>query len=349
MGAFTSDRVKNYSPKCWLPLSHIEALLNIDDITLVGCCDHDKHKVSMVAKKYNYRKMHYNHMSLLDSHDIQLLSIATRTKGRSVIIENALNKGIKALHIEKPLCNDLSEINFVEQAVKKAKADLTYGTLRRYFPIYEKAKELVDSGLFGTIQEIQISFGHDKLFWTHPHSVDLILFFAGNRVLESVQASLSDFEVEYINGKPEVDLDPKIDHAIMKFSDGLTGIITKSIGMNVTVSCSNGKVTVHGDGHRITTETINENNPYPSLGQNIFDAESSIQGTACAISKLVTKLQSRNESVDRENERLGGHIFLGHRLLFLMVQSHMTNGAQIKLSDAWPELKINGRTGELFA
>ena len=52
---------------------------------------------------------------------------------------------------------------------------LTYGTLRRYFDVYIKAKKLVDSGKYGKLIQIDINFGHNQLFWSHPHSVDIIL------------------------------------------------------------------------------------------------------------------------------------------------------------------------------
>ena len=34
MGAFTSENVKKHAPKCWFPLSHIEALINCPDTFL---------------------------------------------------------------------------------------------------------------------------------------------------------------------------------------------------------------------------------------------------------------------------------------------------------------------------
>ena len=35
MGAFTSEIVTRYCPPCWMPLSHIQALLASDEISLV--------------------------------------------------------------------------------------------------------------------------------------------------------------------------------------------------------------------------------------------------------------------------------------------------------------------------
>ena len=82
------------------------------------------------------------------------------------------------------------------------------GCIRRYLLPYQQALKLVESGVYGKLQEIKINFGSSSLFWTHPHSIDLIIWAAGNRKLESIQAYLGKLDnnqkKNLIENDPEV-------------------------------------------------------------------------------------------------------------------------------------------------
>ena len=50
MGAFTSKDVKSYAPKCWFPLSHLEALKTSDSIEIVAISDFSKNNLDRAKK-----------------------------------------------------------------------------------------------------------------------------------------------------------------------------------------------------------------------------------------------------------------------------------------------------------
>ena len=153
MGAFTSQTVKKYSPNCWFPLSHIEALIRCPETLLESICDIDKDLLDKSSSKYGVENIFFDYQIMLEKIKPELLCVATRTIERTAIISDAINKGVKAIHLEKPICNSIKQLNELNKVVKENNIALTYGTIRRYFNIYNQAKEIADSGEVGTLQE----------------------------------------------------------------------------------------------------------------------------------------------------------------------------------------------------
>ena len=55
-------------------------------------------------------------------------------------IKDAINAGVKAIHLEKPICNSVKQLEELFSLVKNNDISLTYGTIRRYFDIYNKQR-----------------------------------------------------------------------------------------------------------------------------------------------------------------------------------------------------------------
>lgn len=343
MGAFTSESVLKYSPDCWLPLSHADALQSLDNVELRAICDMNEPLLEKAAKNYLGVEKFTDYSKLLDDVKPDILCIATRTKGRFEIIKAGISSGVKAFHLEKPLCNSLEELNELENLSLKNDCAFTYGTIRRYFAIYKKAKDMVESGRFGDLQQIQVNFGSSALFWTHAHSVDIILFFAGNRKLHKVQAHLDN--VVTLDNGATIESDPTIISAGVLFDDGLTGFISRASGMDVILSCSKGEVIVESDGRGIVCRESSEQEPYYSYPAKYQKLESTFpEGTYSAVSLLASSnIFKNNSSLDSR------HIFLGQRILFGFMHSHQMNGQLISLDEIEQELCILARSGDYYA
>lgn len=333
MGAFPSQKVKDYAPDCWFPLSHLEALKMIAGVDVTAVCDQSSFHIEKVRATFGIINAYVDVDEMLEASALDLICVATRTPGRADLMSRCIESGVRALHIEKPLCNSLTELRKLRELVDKRNTILTYGTLRRYFEVYKKAKELLDSGRFGDLVQIDIAFGHSQLFWSHPHSLDMILFFVGHRAFESLQARLSAVELQGENGKTTIVSDPYIEYAILKFSQNVTAIISKNQGMDVVLTCTNGRISILADGSLLQSQELEGSDPYL---QDIVDHSLDItkpQGTYSALVHTVDKLQTSDELCLENSSSLNDHIFLGHQLLFLIVQSHLSNGANVSLSD----------------
>jgi len=348
MGAFTSDSVKLYSPKCWLPLSHIEALISCPETFLDAICDTNPESLSKAKTKYNIENNFEDYNKMLKATKPELLCIATRTIERTSIIKDAIYAGVKAIHLEKPICNSMKQLDDLSRLVKENNTALTYGTLRRYFYIYNKAKEILDSGELGYLKEIEVNHGTAQLFWGHPHSVDIILFFAGFRKITSVEADLSNV----VLGE-EDDLilsDPQVDKAKIYFDDGCVGKITTRIGMDVILYFSGGRIIVEGDGRRVVIHKTNNSEVYFEYENQVFvKKDNKPEGTIAAINHLVNRLRPDKNFTKFATSFNQEHIFRGQRVLFGFTQSHLDGGVSVALNDIRSTIHVLGKNEKFYA
>lgn len=348
MGAFTSENVKKYAPKCWFPLSHIEALINCPDTLLTSICDINPELLKKTKSQYKIENAFEDYREMLKAIKPELLCIATRTIERSTIIKDAINMGVKAIHLEKPICNSVKQLDELSSLVKDNNILLTYGTIRRYFCIYAKAKEVVDSGELGDLQEIEVNHGPAQLFWGHPHSVDIILFFAGLRNIISVKARLSN--VVLGAKKDLISSDPQVDSAEIFFEDGCVGKITTRLGMDVILHCSRGRIIVEGDGRRAVVQKLNTSQAYFQYPGKIFVKEDdTLEGTMAAIRYLVNQLRPDKIPTKPSPTFDQKHIFTGQRVLFGFSQSQLDGVVSLALNNIRPSICVLGKTGDFYA
>ena len=164
MGAFTSKEVIEHAPICWLPLSHAESFISHPVIVLDSLCDSHLPSLKKAGKQFSINNLYTDHLEMISKNQLEFISIATRTLERSDIILSSLNYKIKAMHIEKPLCNSVKQLKQIEKGINKKNIALTYGAIRRHFNIYQKAKEMLDSGNFGDLLDINVGFGNSPIY-----------------------------------------------------------------------------------------------------------------------------------------------------------------------------------------
>jgi hypothetical protein len=189
--------------------------------------------------------------------------------------------------------------------------------------------------------------GRGTLYWTHPHSVDLILFAAGSRVPEAIQARLSSV----VQGGSAVSLisDPVVDTATIYFTDGVAGHIGRAPGADLVLSCESGEITVLNDGESIQLSVSEEPNPYLARGPWAgWHDKAGAQGTLAPVQQLVRCLQG-DVQAQGLNALIKQHMLDGQRILFAMAQSHLERSRLLSPTDVDPAMCIQARTGERFA
>ena len=73
------------------------------------------------------------------------------------------------------------------------------------------------------------------------------------------------------------------------------------------------------------------------------------QGTYSALVQTVDKLQTLDKDSSVNFSSSNDHIFLGHQLLFLIVQSHLNNSTKVSLSDLDLNMEILAKSDNLYA
>jgi scyllo-inositol 2-dehydrogenase (NAD+) len=341
MGARTADTLRAAVPKGWLPLNHAEAVASLPGLRLVACCDRDPAMAKEAVGRYGGAP-YTDYRDVLANGVPDIVTIATRTDGRAAMIAVCAEAGVRAIHAEKPLCRSIEEGEAAANAVIRNKMAFSFGATRRYMGAYRHARDIIQSGRFGEARQVLLNFRSGPLQWTHPHSVDLAMFFSGDAEPETAQAAL--MKSEPWDGKV-LDADPNLAMGLLRFATGFTALLTAAPGCDASVICEKGIVSVLADGTAIECRA-----PTPGKGAAYFDAiqteeiPSGLSGLQVALSELRDAILSGTPTSGGIHLALGGQ-----RALFALALSGLNNGTEISLRDVPRDFTITGRFGDLYA
>ena len=340
MGAFTSDSIKEFAPECWFPLSHIEALQLHEDIIVTAISDGNYENLKKARLAYGIENAYENPFEMLERHEIDILCIATRTSGRADLILRAYDAGIRALHVEKPICNSTSELRALSEKFADPDFFVTYGAIRRLLPPYRKARELLLAGDIGTLESITIEHGRGMLLWTHPHSIDLCLYFANSRPLNSISAIFDNLQWDGREGILEND--PVLISSTIEFGEKLVAHIGQTPGMNTRLLGDSGEIVVKSNGFSIDLKRSDERNPYQFKSTPVsYETDDRNAGTGAAISLLVNCLYGSSLAVS-ENIEIKQAILDGQQTIFAMVAAGLTENSIKLAKHSFNEMTIKG-------
>lgn len=159
---------------------------------LVAVCDIIKEKADQAAAKYGCRAF-YSVKDMLDS-GIHLDACSVATKGEENGSEHfaptmeLLEAGIPVLG-EKPISNRIDEAVQMVNLARSKQVPYAINLNHRFTPAADRAKEWVDAGRLGQIHMINMRMWINNPVETspwfhlralHPHSFDVIRYFAGD-------------------------------------------------------------------------------------------------------------------------------------------------------------------------
>jgi scyllo-inositol 2-dehydrogenase (NAD+) len=342
MGAFTRESLRRHLPAAYQPLNHVDAILAKPELELVGVCDTSTEVLEAVLSRLPGVPGFTDHRKLIEGAQAEVLTIATRTPDRPGIIRDALSAGVRGLHLEKPLCNSVAQLQELEALLESPTIICTYGAIRRYMPIYQRALELVNAGICGELQQVQICMGRGQLLWAHPHSVDLILYFVGERRVKSVSAHFApglDIRGNNIDG------DPAVQAALIEFEDGVSGLISQSGGCDTIIACSEGIITIESDGRRLRIRrSMGDDMYWDDVVTELPDVSDG--GTRLAMDRMVAGLTNGEQPMNFEDKRA---ILLGQRILLACGQSHLMGNARVDPDHLFDDLEISGHSNGRYS
>ena len=346
MGAFTSALMRAHAPACWFPLSHADAITEHPALQLAGFADHDLAAARRAAQAFGVEAAYDDPDRLLAELRPELVTVATRTVGRADLIARCLEAGVRALHVEKPLCNSMVEWHGLRERFADDSVFVTYGALRRHLPIYRAALALATSGEFGALREVRVQFGAGALFWTQTHAIDLLLFAAGQRRVTGVQALLRGVEIGA--HAHELLTDPVVVSSTLTFDDGLTGVVSQAHGSDFVLSCEHAEIAVRADGASADLYRCAEGAIYPAFSPLAPTLQDTPGGTLAPLSNLVDCLTGQPGAVAAK--RVLRHDMLeGQRIAFAMFQSHLEQSRLVDPHTTADDIVIQARTGQRHA
>lgn len=340
MGAFTDDNTRAVLSPHWFPLCHAEAIQAETGLELVALCDTNHDQLHAASRRYNVSRTYSDFRELITEVQPDLLAVATRTAGRCEILEFAAEHGVRGVHVEKPLGNNMEEVRRALAAVSRNRTKLTYGAGRRYLEMYRRAKQMVMDGAIGTVSEIRISFGRTLLMWNHPHSIDLMLYFNNASTFLDVQASCR-IPSDAISGII-VDADPLVEWGVVRFSNGVNGTLSSVLGFTVDIAGDKGILSVIGDGNRLERMEMLSSG-YLSEPVRIKVA-AGMSGTQRAFHELARAVRGQSADVMSVEELL-----CSQAILFSLVRSSMLAGRRVDSSMIDDHFTVTGRWGQKYA
>jgi predicted dehydrogenase len=163
---------------------------------IVAGCDPLQEKRERFQEKIKKAKVYKTEQELINDPEVELISIANRTKDHFATVLIALKSG-KDVFLEKPICETYEEAKKIRTAGKRAKGTLYIRHNRRFESAFVHVNEIIDSGILGDVYEIKLarhSFqrrndwqtlktcGGGQLSNWGPHLIDHALQFVDGKV-----------------------------------------------------------------------------------------------------------------------------------------------------------------------
>lgn len=160
----------------------------------VGICDLNQEKAGKLAWKYGIGKVFSTIDEALDYGEFDAVSIATPDFLHAEIAVRCAERG-KHLLIEKPLATNQTDVDRILEAVRKYNVRAMVDLHNRWSPPFVAAKQAIDEGRLGTLQNGYLRLNDikwvatDLLPWASKSS---ILWFLGSHSFDTLQWLFND-------------------------------------------------------------------------------------------------------------------------------------------------------------
>ena len=144
------------------PTSYAEAIYDRPDVELVTAADRDVKRLDAFTERYGITNVYKDAEEMLKKEKLDIVAIATNTKGRAHFTCMASNLGAKGIFTEKPMAHTLAEVDEMVSTCAKNGTALSCGAISTTHPSFEKAKQLLNEGAIGEVISIEASGSHSQ-------------------------------------------------------------------------------------------------------------------------------------------------------------------------------------------
>lgn len=196
--------------------SHCGAYKNHPKTILMSICDQDEIKLLNSSELWDVKKAYSDYKDMLDSEDLDILSICTLPDSHFEIVQHAVDSGVKAIFCEKPISHSLESALSIVTLCQKKDVHLIINHQRRWSATFKDLRDRLKSKEFGEVQHINFYYSRG-IYNSGSHLFDLLRMLFGEILEVTSLNSITDFE------------DEKTITAYLEFHEGYPGII---IGVN---------------------------------------------------------------------------------------------------------------------
>ena len=185
--------------------THAGAYFKNSKTNLIALCDIDKSKLKKYSQKYNIKKTYTNAKDLFQNEKIDCVSICTLVDSHLELVKLASKYNVKGIFIEKPFAKSLKEAKKIIEICKKNEISIFVDHQRRFHPVYETVKKILEKKIVGNIQLVNVYYG-SGISNTGSHMFDMLRMLFGEP--KTIQAKKSR---NLSNNKNDPNLDVILD------------------------------------------------------------------------------------------------------------------------------------------
>ncbi|WP_130860621.1 Gfo/Idh/MocA family protein [Gracilibacillus phocaeensis] len=316
--------------------THCKYYMEDPNVELVAVCDVMEDKVEELSRHYGVKGF-LDLKEMLREAEIDVVSIATAG------LENggdhyepaviAIEAGKNVL-VEKPISNDIEKAREMVKLAKEKNVRLVSNLNHRFVPAAYKGRELIDNDELGALlfvnMKLTIQNPAETSPWfhlraLHPHSIDVMRYFAGD--IKRVQAFMTKAPGREIWSTASINLE---------FASGAVGHLTGSYdmaGRHPIEYCE-----VAGNKGRFVIDNVYENFTfYPHQQDELLVLRNSIMTGVGSFqetfkNRLQHFIQQIEDGVSPEDmEASGADALAGQEVIEAAIRSQLEGGAVIEV------------------
>jgi predicted dehydrogenase len=204
---------------------HAQAYRSSPRCRLVAAADLDARNLDRFVERFGVAG-HRSAEELLAAHRPDVVSIATYAGSHRLLLELAVERGVRRIWCEKPLALTADDAYAMRQLCDKHGVRVVVHHYRRYLSCVRRVRQLLESGAIGEPTEFVAAGGEGDLMEMGTHWLDLLRCFAGDRDVRWVmgQGAIGQARTNFAG----VDYGHELDAyalAFFAFADGTRGIL----------------------------------------------------------------------------------------------------------------------------
>jgi len=202
---------------------HARVLGEMENVELVAICDRDATRLAAVGRGRSVA-LYDDHRRLYATEKLDAVVVAVPTRLHEEVTVAALEAGIRAVLVEKPIAPTLVEARRLVRAVEAVGAILMPGHIERFNPAIAELRCQVEAGLAGRVLQISarrlgpfaarirdVSVIHDLAL----HDIDVMRFVLGREVERVFAEGHSKVRTPFEDGIA----------GLLRFADGPVGLV----------------------------------------------------------------------------------------------------------------------------
>ncbi len=173
-------------------VSHAGAFALLPECQLVAGANRGRARLEEFGRRFGVTALYTDYEEMLHEVRPEIVCVATHPGSHAAIVEAAVANGARAIFCEKPLALNMVDTERIVGACNRAGVLLSVNHSRRWYPAYQRARELLCAGAIGDLvamtgycqggkpapgwqSELEGPLLHDA-----THLFDVLRFFAGD-------------------------------------------------------------------------------------------------------------------------------------------------------------------------